>query len=142
MKAISRTINEVLAITAVSMILGGFLFAPVQAQEKEVLTAGCKTAYFLMQDLAPGYENKTSIKLLPQRVGNRVAAKLLVAEDIEFAFTCQPHDKLAKKFQLDQEKVKGWHTVRLARDPVVVVNRKNRVTNEPFSKVLNRLSTP
>lgn len=130
MNTISRTRKRLLVLSAVSIIVGWFFFSSVRAQEKEVLTAGCKTAYFLMEDLAPGFRDRTNIQLSPQRVGNRVAAKLLLAGDIEFAFTCQPHDKLVRQFQLEEQQVKDWQTVRFARDPVVVVvNRQNRVTN-------------
>ena len=102
----------------------------LQSQTKEVLTAGCKTAYFLINDLVDGYEVKSNVKILPKRTGNRVASKLLVAGDIEFAFSCQSHEKLVKSNNLEPQLVKDWRTVRIARDPIVVlVNRKNPVTN-------------
>ena len=55
--------------------------------------------------------------------------KLLLAGDIEFAFTCQSHDVLLKKLNLEERQVKDWHTMKFARDPVVIVaNRHNRVS--------------
>ncbi|MCB2183616.1 MAG: substrate-binding domain-containing protein [Desulfobulbaceae bacterium] len=117
----------------VTMVLGGFPAISAIARnhsEKEILTAGCKTAYFLMKDLEEAYRLKTNTKILPKRTGNRVAVKLLVAGDIDFAFTCQPHENLAKSNNLAPQQVKDWHSVRIARDPVVVViNLQNKMDN-------------
>ncbi len=129
----SANIFNILFGAIVVMSLLGFQATPLwaqQPQEKEVLTAGCKTAYFLINDLIDGYKIKTNMKILAKRTGNRVATKLLVAGDIEFAFTCQPHEKLAKMNKLESQQVKDWRTVRIAKDPIVVViNRQNKVTN-------------
>ena len=89
--------------------------------------AGCKTEYFLIEDLARGYKRSQGRKVVPQKTGNKVAIKLLAAEKIDFAFTCKPHQTLVKKFKVPATIADHWVTEEIANDPIVVlVNRQNR----------------
>lgn len=105
--------------------------------EKVVLrAAGCKTEYFLIQDLARGYKNRGNVAVMPQKTGNKVAIKLLATDKIDFAFTCKPHPKLVKKFKIDDDIANHWVTEAIANDPVViVVNRKNSVISLSLDQV-------
>lgn len=133
MKQKAENIYKVLLTAVMGLVIQGLMISPVGAQEikdKPVQAAGCKTAYFLMQDLVEDYEKQTNMSILPQRVGNKVAVKLLVADDIEFAFTCQPHENLTKNVQVPDQQAQSWRSVHFAKDPVVVVvNQTNKVTN-------------
>lgn len=134
MNKITGKMFKILSITLLIILAQGLIFTFIHAQEQEnkhqAQTAGCKTAYFLMRELFDDYKKRTDTKIIPQRVGNKVAIKLLIAGDIEFAFTCQPHEDLAKKLAINEEHSKNWRTIKFAKDPiVVVVNQSNKVTN-------------
>ena len=98
------------------MTLGG-----AAAQAGSVRCAGCKTEHFLVDHLKGPYAAATGNKLMPGSTGNKKAIKLLAAGKLDFAYTCKPHGKLAKKFQLDPGVTADWVTTAIARDPVVVV---------------------
>jgi len=67
---------------------------------------------------------------MPGKTGNKKAIMLLADGKLAFAYTCKPHAKLAKKFQLDPATTGNWVTTEIARDPVVVVvNPSCGVTN-------------
>ncbi len=101
-----------------------------EGEKKTLKTAGCKTAYYLIHDLARGFKSKTGVPLDSKRTGNKVALKLLAASDIDFASTCKHHKKLVKKFNIDPDAASHWVTMTLANDPIVVlVNRNNPVVN-------------
>ncbi len=92
--------------------------------------AGCKTGYFLIKDLAAQFQERTGYNLIAKRSGNKIGIKLLDAGSIDFTYTCKPLDLLVKKFKLEQERIKDWETMRIARDPIVIlVNRTNPISN-------------
>lgn len=124
--------------TLAYLLAGAFLFnwtfnSPdtVRAAEVKVLqAAGCKTEYFLLQDLAKAYMDKTGTKLQLGSTGNKKALNLLMEKKIDFAFTCKTIDQLAKKLNLDPAVVGSWKSIPVAIDPIVVVaNRENGAQN-------------
>ncbi|MBU8870156.1 MAG: substrate-binding domain-containing protein [Gemmatimonadales bacterium] len=90
-------------------------------QADPVRCAGCKTEHFLIQHLAAPYEALSGVKLLPGGSGNKKAILLFVDGKINFAYTCKPHVKLAKKFKLDPAATANWVSTAIAKDPIVVV---------------------
>lgn len=92
-------------------------------------SVGCKTEYFLLQELAAAYTAKNGTKLQLGNTGNKKAVELLMAKKIDFAFTCKTIGQLTSGLQLDPNGVDGWTSVPIAKDPIVVVtNPKNGVT--------------
>lgn len=121
-----------------SLLVAVFMFVCVSllmpagsyAGPAHVKSAGCKTEYFLLKDLAADYQKKTGSKLRTASTGNKKAMGLMLAGDIDFSFTCKPIGKLSKKLKLDQSKVGNWKSIPIAKDPIVVVsNNKNGVSN-------------
>lgn len=91
-------------------------------------SAGCKTEYFLLQDLAAAYAAKAGTKLHLGNTGNKKAVDLLMEKKIDFAFTCKTVGQLTKGLKLDPNSVGGWTSTPIAKDPIVVVaNSKNGV---------------
>ena len=92
----------------------------------QLKAAGCKTEYFLIQNLARGFDSAQNIEVKPSKTGNKVALKLLAANNIDFAFTCRHHASLVKKFDITGEHVADWVSFKFAYDPIIViVNREN-----------------
>jgi phosphate transport system substrate-binding protein len=112
--------------------LAGLLSAgAARAADPIVLqSAGCKTEYFLLQELAAAYSAKTGTKLQLGNTGNKKAVELLMDKKIDFAFTCKTIGQLTKGLKLDPNAVGGWTSIPVAKDPIVVVtNSKNGVTS-------------
>ena len=101
-----------------------------RAAEQVVLhAAGCKTEYFLLQELAAAYTAKSKTTLQLGNTGNKKAVDLLMENKIDFTFTCKTISQLTKGLKLDQNAVSGWTSIAIAKDPMVVVaNRQNGVT--------------
>jgi len=118
-------------LLAVFMFVGISLLAPVSADatETHISSAGCKTEYFLLKDLATEYNKKTGTKLRTASTGNKKAMDLMISNDIDFAFTCKPVGKIAKKLKLDPEKVGDWKSLPIAKDPIVVVSNVENGAN-------------
>lgn len=138
MKIVTRSVGlRVLGCVFLTIIGYAGGAGPALAQEggaaaapAVVATAGCKTAYFLMNGIVDSFKEKYHREIQPQPVGNKVALKLLAAGKLAFAFTCQPHEKVVNKLGLKPEQYRNWQSVRIAKDPIaVVVNRKNPVAN-------------
>jgi ABC-type phosphate transport system substrate-binding protein len=96
----------------------------VQAQSKNVKmsSAGCKTEYYLLKDLADAYKAKTGVSIQAGKTGNKKAMDLMLNDKVDFAFTCKPINKLAKKLKLDKKSIAGWKSIPIAKDPVVLVS--------------------
>lgn len=111
-------------MTAVLMFFALSLLTPnyVGAAGTHMKSAGCKTEYFLLKELAQAYQKKTGTKLRTAKTGNKKAMELMLAGDVDFAFTCKPLSKLSKKLNLDQAKVVSWKSVPIAKDPIVIVS--------------------
>jgi len=93
-------------------------------------SAGCKTEYFLLQDISAAYKKKTGNKIQLGKTGNKKAIKLLMDNQLDFTFTCKTIDKLAAKLKLDKSVIANWKSIPIAKDPIVIVsNSKNGVTN-------------
>jgi phosphate transport system substrate-binding protein len=93
-------------------------------------SAGCKTEFYLIKALVKGFAKKTTLKIIPARSGNAIAIKLLLANQINFAFCCKPLTKLQKKFKISSEKIKNWKEQIIAKDPIVIItNRDTGITN-------------
>jgi len=91
-------------------------------------SAGCKTEYYLLQDLSAAYKEKTGNKIQLGKTGNKKAINLLMDNKIDFTFTCKTIDQLAKKLKLDKEVISTWKSIPIAKDPIVIVsNGKNGV---------------
>lgn len=104
----------------------------LHAAEEPVIikSAGCKTEYFLLQDLTEVFSERTGTKLQLGNTGNKKAVNLLLDKKIDFAFTCETIGQLAGKLQLDPNVVTRWESVPIARDPIVIVsNWQNGVSN-------------
>lgn len=92
-------------------------------------SVGCKTEYFLLQELAAAYTAKEGTKLQLGNTGNKKAVDLLMDKKIDFAFTCKTIAQLTKGLELDPQAVSGWTSIPIAKDPIVVVtNPQNGVT--------------
>lgn len=119
-------------LVAAFMFVGSSLVVPtvVDAANSHIKSAGCKTEYFLLKDLAAGYQKESGTKLRTASTGNKKAMTLMLANDIDFAFTCKPISKISKKLKLDPAKVAGWKSIPIAKDPIVIVsNVKNGINN-------------
>lgn len=92
-------------------------------------SVGCKTEYFLLQELAAAYTAKNGTKVQLGNTGNKKAVELLMDKQIDFTFTCKTIEQLTKGLELDPKAVAGWTSIPIAKDPIVVVtNPKNGVT--------------
>lgn len=117
-------------LAAVMMFVVLSFFTPIcaEAAGTHMKSAGCKTEYFLLKELAQAYQKKTGTTLRTAKTGNKKAMELMLSGDVDFAFTCKPLSKLSKKLNLDQAKVASWKSVPIAKDPIVIVsNGKNGV---------------
>lgn len=108
------------------MLLAGGVFCltsatAVPASEKVLQSAGCKTEYYLLKDLASAYNAQTGTKIMLGNTGNKKAIGLLMDRKVDFAFTCKPISKLTRGLGLDPESVAGWQSIAIAKDPIVVV---------------------
>lgn len=104
----------------------------LQAQDKniKIQSAGCKTEYYLIRELADAYQAKTGISIQAGSTGNAKAIDLLLDNQIAFAFTCKPINQLSKKMELDKKKIAGWKSIPIARDPIILVsNPQNGIKN-------------
>lgn len=110
-----------LAAFAGTLLLSTALAAPLAAQDEAVRCAGCKTEHFLIQHVAGPFTAATGVNLLPGGAGNKMAVTLFAEGKIDFAYTCKPHQKLAKKFGLDPAVTGTWVSTAIARDPIAVV---------------------
>lgn len=84
-------------------------------------SAGCKTEYFLLRELAAAYGEKSGGKVQLGSTGNKKAVELLKDNKVDFAFTCKSISQLTKGLKLDPAAVSGWKSIAIAKDPVVVV---------------------
>lgn len=110
---------------------------PAFAFAEPIKGAGCKTEFFLIQDLARGFKGKTGQTIIPQKTGNKVAIKLLTAKHIDLAFTCKPQEKLVKKFKISEETASNWESIIIANDPIIVLVHRD---NTLISLTLEQLS--
>lgn len=93
-------------------------------------SAGCKTEYFLLQDLTKAFSDQTGTKLQLGNTGNKKAVNLLLDNKIDFAFTCETIGQLAGKLQLDPNIIARWESLPIAKDPIVIVsNQQNGATD-------------
>lgn len=109
-----------------------------QALDKnlKINSAGCKTEYYLIKELSDAYKNKTGVSIQAGQTGNKKAMDLMLNNEIDFAFTCKPINKLAKKLNLDKNKTAEWKSIPIARDPIVLVsNPKNGIRNLTTSQI-------
>lgn len=127
MKTCLKVILVAVMTSAVSLLMP---FFAAQAGEAVIKAAGCKTEFFLLQDIAEDYKKKTGNKLQLGNTGNKKAVDLLLEQKIDFTFTCKPISKLTKGLGLDPTAVSSWTSVAIAKDPIVIVsNAKNGVQN-------------
>lgn len=125
-------LKHLITLTAVALVLNlPWTGASLQAAAPQVLkSAGCKTEYFLLQDLTKPFTDRTGTKLQLGNTGNKKAVHLLMDRKIDFAFTCETIEQLAGKLQLDPEVMARWKSVPIAKDPIVIVSsRGNGVGN-------------
>lgn len=118
------------SLVAMVILVGALQGESIRAAEPVVLqSAGCKTEYFLLQDLAAAYAVKSGTKLQLGNTGNKKAVDLLMDNKIDFAFTCKTIGQLTRGLKLDPNAVSGWTSIPIAKDPIVVVaNSNNGVT--------------
>lgn len=117
-------------LVAAFMFVFLFLHAPnsADASGSQIKSAGCKTEFFLLKELAQEYQKKTGTKLRTAKTGNKKAIELMLAGDVDFAFTCKPLAKLSKKLNLEQGRIAAWKSIPIAKDPIIIVsNVKNGV---------------
>ena len=112
--------------------LSTFFFKPIDSHAADIdimmTSAGCKTEYFLLNDLASAYQDKTGQRLRVAKTGNKKAINLMLGKKIDFAFTCKPISKLSKKLKIDKNNVSSWKSIPIAKDPIIIVsNVKNGV---------------
>lgn len=93
-------------------------------------SAGCKTEYFLLQDLSKVFANTSGTVLQLGKTGNNKAINLLLDRQIDFAFTCKSIEQLAEKLQLDPRVIERWKSVPIAKDPIVIVSNKQNGAQE------------
>lgn len=111
------TLRIALLLTALTLLV----WAGAALADGPAKSAGCKTEHFLVTHLAGPFEAATGQKILPGPTGNKKAILLFADGKLDFAYTCKPHGKLAKKFQIDPAKTVNWQSTVIARDPIVVV---------------------
>ncbi len=113
-----RLITKMAVSIVVMLVFKGELVLGAE----DAVCAGCKTEYYLIEKVADVLnKNNTDYNYKAAKTGNKKAIELMMAGDINFAFTCKDHFKLAKKFGIDKEKIASWHTVAIAHDPIIVV---------------------
>lgn len=115
MKFDRQIIRRALVASITAVLLAG------SAQAEPVRCAGCKTENYLIQHLAAPYQAAAGVEILPGGTGNKMAIQLFSEGKIDFAYTCKPHGKLAKKFKLDPATTANWVSTAIARDPIVVI---------------------
>jgi phosphate transport system substrate-binding protein len=123
--------NKLVAALVVLFICSGIFPCGYAAAAGPIVlqSAGCKTEYFLLQDLAAAYSAKTGTKLQLGNTGNKKAVDLLRNKKIDFAFTCKTIEQLGRGLKLDQNAISGWISIPIAKDPIVVVaNPKNGIS--------------
>ncbi len=106
-----------------------------------IKSAGCKTEFFLIEELAEAYKEKTGIIIQAGKTGNKKAVNFMLEEKTEFAFTCQPINKLSKKLKLNTDKIKNWESIPIAKDPIVLISHpQNGVKNLSISQITDIFS--
>ena len=113
--------------------------AAAPAGGTHIKSAGCKTEFYLMKDLAAAYQKKTGTKLRTASTGNKKAMDLMLAADVDFTFTCKPIGKLSEKLQLDRARVGDWQSIPIAKDPIVVVSHVNNGVSNLSVEQLTRI---
>jgi phosphate transport system substrate-binding protein len=108
--------EEYMRILCVLCLVSGLSAAP------PLKSAGCKTEYFLIQELAQGFLQAGGSEIKAGRLGNKKAISLLSQNQIDFAFCCKPFSKLAKKFAIDPAISGQWKEMKIAKDPIVLVS--------------------
>ena len=119
--------------TIILSLLALFITPMLRADSGALKCAGCKTEFFLMQDIAKTY---TGDKVQPAGTGNKKALSLLAEGKLDFAFTCKPHFKVlakmkkeaesaGKEFSISPDVTKSWVSLAFAKDPVVIVINKD-----------------
>lgn len=112
-----------ICLTFISVLLSSVQFQNTAFAVEQVNCAGCKTEYFLIKELTNVLNSQmTDMNIKPAQTGNKKAVELMVAGEVNFAFTCKNHLKLAAKFQLPAEKTASWVSVSFAHDPIVIVS--------------------
>jgi len=121
----------VLLTTAFLFVSVSFFVPAESAASGDYLkSAGCKTEFYLLKDLADAYQEKTGTKLRTAKTGNKKAVNLMLSDSVDFTFTCKPINKLSRKLKLDTGEVGHWQSIPIAKDPIVVVsNTKNGVAS-------------
>jgi len=112
----SSRYHVALSLTCLLLMVSGSALAGSPAH-----SAGCKTEHFLITHLAGPYEAATGQTILPGSTGNKKAIHLFAEGKLDFAYTCKPHEVLARKFQIDPPAAADWASVIIARDPIIVV---------------------
>jgi phosphate transport system substrate-binding protein len=122
---------QILAFAITISTISNSNIAIASSQKTKILfAAGCKTEYFLIKDLVDEFKKETGKKINLKRANNKIGIKLLKNQKIDFAFCCKPLKKLKKKLKLDDIITKNWATMRIAREPIVIIiNKKNSITD-------------
>ncbi len=120
------------------VILAFLTIISTNAGEKKLKAAGCKTEAILMNELCKNYKQA---KIKPSKTGNKKALLLFADGKIDFAFTCKPASKLAKKFKIDPKKSENWKCIAFAKDPLVVVVNPDSGINELSLPELSKIFT-
>jgi len=112
--------------------------AETVAAETQLRSAGCKTEFFLLENLSEAYHEKYGTKLRTAKTGNKKAVNLLLDGSVDFTYTCKPINMLSKKLQLDSDRVGHWKSIPIAKDPIVVVSHsENGVKNLSVEQLTN-----
>lgn len=123
-------------IVAGSVIGWAFLFflcTPIiNAAEKNerFYLGGCKTEYFLIKELADAFEKEQGIKPGLFSIGNKKAVQWMMNGRLDCAFTCKHINKIAKKLKIDKNKISGWVSVPIAKDPILIVSNSENGINQ------------
>ncbi len=125
------------------VVIFSFLFVnpdylSAQTDAKNLKSAGCKTEYFCIKDLAEAYGSRTGVSIDLGKTGNKKAIFLMLDKEIDFAFTCKPLEKLAKSFKIEDQRIVGWKTIPIAKDPLILLsNDKNGVEDLTSAQIVD-----
>lgn len=128
----------IVSVVAVCLMTDPFQEALGADQNGVLMSAGCKTEYFLVKDLADSFNETGPLSVVPKKTGNKVAIKLLEAGKIHFAFTCKPMEALLENISVAKEQADHWTSRIIASDPIVVlVHRDNPVKSLSLEQIHN-----
>ena len=97
---------------------------------RALMTAGCRTGYFLIQQLAEAYKRKTGVDVRVSPTGNKVAMTQLLSGEIDFAECCKTPERLAETMPEVNAALDRLSAHLIAKDALAVIVHPDNPTED------------